>query len=77
MLAISDAELDGGDVGGNATDLVAGQQLGRHAPSWLACPPEVDMGQRLPAAVADDGGRTLWRLERLPQNMAVGAGPCP
>ena len=41
-----------GDVGGDAPGLVAGEQLGRRAPSRLIL--EIDIGQRLTAGVADD-----------------------
>jgi hypothetical protein len=48
MLAISRAELDGGD----APRLVAGKQMRRRAPSRLLL--EVDVGERLPVVIADD-----------------------
>ncbi len=41
-----------GDVGGDAPGLVAGEQLGRRPPAPLVL--AVDVGQRLPVAVADD-----------------------
>ena len=41
-----------GDVGGDAPRLVAGEQLGRRAPSRLLL--EINVGERLPVGVADD-----------------------
>jgi hypothetical protein len=41
-----------GDVHSDAPGLVAGEELGRRAPSRL--PLEVDVGERLPVGVADD-----------------------
>ena len=43
-----------GDVDGDASGLVAGQQLRRRAPTGLFL--EIDVGERLLAAVADDEG---------------------
>ena len=39
-------------VGGDAPGLVAGEQIGRRAPSRLVL--EIDVGERLPVGVADD-----------------------
>ena len=40
------------DIGGDAPGLVAGEQMCRRAPSRLLL--EIDVGERLPVAVADD-----------------------
>jgi hypothetical protein len=52
MLTILYAALDGGDVGGDAPSLVAGEEVRRRATARLLL--EIDVGQRLPAVVPDD-----------------------
>ena len=54
-----------GDVGGDATGLVAGEQLGRRAPPRLIL--EIDIGQRLAVVVAH-----YWSKRLVPRQSRAG-----
>ena len=57
-----------GDVGGDPPGLVVGQQVSRRAPAQLLL--EVEVGERVPAVVPDDGGRR----PSLRRSKATGSG---